>query len=135
MTPDERTRKLLRVAALELRIAENVAAQREPVSHETTSDSDRWDSHLLWLHAIRHQIESDRRELATLVAELAAHPEPDAGIRSRNMFGISDCPKCGCRFRWPTQPIHPKYPNMILCDSCDYKVPIKPDESNPDDGE
>lgn len=47
---------------------------------------------------------------------------------TRNMFGIADCPDCGSKHRWPTQPVHPTHPNCILCDECWRVEPIEPVE-------
>jgi predicted nucleic-acid-binding Zn-ribbon protein len=53
------------------------------------------------------------------------HDDPRA-----NMFGILPCPKCGNTHRWPTQPVHPKHPNCILCDACGFVEPYDPKELN-----
>lgn len=50
----------------------------------------------------------------------------------RNMYGVLPCPKCGSRFRWPTQPVHPEVPNVILCDDCGHREPITPENYHAD---
>ena len=39
-------------------------------------------------------------------------------MNERNMYGCTSCPECGSKYRWPTQAVHPKHPNAILCDDC-----------------
>jgi ribosomal protein L37AE/L43A len=34
-----------------------------------------------------------------------------------NMFGCLPCPKCGSKFRWPTQS------GVIVCDDCGFTEP------------
>lgn len=59
-------------------------------------------------------------------------PQIDLSDPTRNMFGIRNCPKCGNTRRWPTQPIHSKHPNCILCDDCGLVEPIEqPDHLGP----
>jgi len=57
---------------------------------------------------------------------MAEAKQIDYDSDGRNMYGILPCPKCGSRFRWPTQPNHRTDPNTILCDDCGHKEPITP---------
>jgi hypothetical protein len=45
-------------------------------------------------------------------------------MAERNMYGCTPCPQCGSKYRWPTQSVHPKYPDSILCDDCLLVEPI-----------
>lgn len=47
--------------------------------------------------------------------------------KDSNMFGILPCPKCKSMYRWPTQTVHVKHPNSIICDDCGYVVKIEKD--------
>jgi len=44
----------------------------------------------------------------------------------RNIYGVLPCPQCRGRYRYPTQPIHPTHPNVILCDDCGHVEPYEP---------
>ena len=61
---------------------------------------------------------------------MRASNDIDMNADDSNMFGIAPCPECGSECRWPTQPIHPIYPNSILCDDCGYIEPIGKDRTN-----
>ena len=48
----------------------------------------------------------------------------DLNDPASNMFGLLPCPKCGNAHRWLTRPEHPKHPNSIVCDDCEFVEPI-----------
>ena len=48
-----------------------------------------------------------------------------------NMYGCLPCPMCGSKYRWSTQPVHPKHPNSIICDDCGDVTPITVEEPKP----
>ena len=58
---------------------------------------------------------------------MSGKPQIDMDDPDRNMFGVRKCPECGSDKRWPTQPVHPKHPNCILCDDCGFIEPLTPD--------
>ncbi len=47
---------------------------------------------------------------------------PDS--KHTNMYGCLPCPKCGSKFRWPSQDVHPQHPSAIICDDCGHVVKI-----------
>jgi hypothetical protein len=50
---------------------------------------------------------------------VCAHNEPES-----NMYDCLPCPKCKGRYRYPTQPVHSKHPNSIICDDCGHVEPM-----------
>ncbi len=48
-----------------------------------------------------------------------------------NMYDCTPCPKCGSRFRYPTQAVHPKHPSAVICDDCGHVEPQGPDSYRP----
>ena len=47
----------------------------------------------------------------------------DVNNLNNNLYGCPPCPKCGNKFRWPSQETFLEAPNSMICDDCNYNEP------------